>query len=153
MPTVRVESTIAAPPDSVYNVLTDWRKNQLWELELRSYTPVTEDPFHVGSRMRWVREVNGRQVSGVQDVIELVPGRRVVTDIPTKPLRFRSVMQLEPVASGNRTLLRAELTMRPSGLLRLLTPVLIKNLRLQAITNLKALRDLVEDSADDRQAS
>ena len=49
-PSVHLEAVVDAPPSAVLDVLADWRKNLLWEQELRVSEPVTPEPFRVGTR-------------------------------------------------------------------------------------------------------
>jgi uncharacterized protein YndB with AHSA1/START domain len=147
MPTIRLSTTIEAPPRAVFAVLTDWHKNPLWERELRQYTLMTPGPFGVGTRLHWVRKVGARRMSGIQDITECVPPRLLTSEIPTGPMRFRAIARLEPAAAGAHTTVRAELTVMPRGVLRILTPLLARNVRRQATGNLKALKELVENGS------
>jgi hypothetical protein len=62
-------------------------------------------------------------------------------------MRFRSVIRLAPAADGAGTLVRAELTLRPRGVLRVLAVTLARDLRRRATGNLQALKELVEREA------
>jgi hypothetical protein len=153
MPTVRLDAVIDAPPNAVFGVLTDWRKNLLWERELREYTPTTPEPFGAGTRLHWVRQLGARRISGTLEITECVPPRLLISEVPTGPMRFRSVTRLTPAAEGTGTLVRAELTLRPRGVLRLLTVALVRDLRRRATGNLQALKELVEREAGARTPS
>jgi uncharacterized protein YndB with AHSA1/START domain len=153
MPTIYLDATIDAPPNAVFGVLTDWRKNLLWERELREYTPTTPEPFGTGTRLHWVRQLGARRVSGILEITECVPPRLLVSQVPTGPMRFRSVIRLTPSADGAGTLVGAELTLVPRGVLRLLTVRLVRDLRRRATGNLQALKELVEREAPARTPS
>jgi uncharacterized protein YndB with AHSA1/START domain len=147
MPNIHLDTIIDAPPSTVFGVLTDWRKNPLWERELREYTPVTSEPFGTGTRIQWVRQLGARRISGIVEITECVPPRLLTSEIPTGPIRFRTVIWLAPTADGTRTILRAELIVKPQGALRLLTPLVARNVRRQATGNLKALGELAEQAS------
>jgi hypothetical protein len=153
MPTVHLVATIDAPPGAVFGVLTDWRKNLLWERELREYRPITPEPFGAGTRLHWVRQLGARRLSGILEITECAPPRLLVSEVPTGPMRFRSVIRLAPTAEGTGTVVRAELTLRPRGVLRLLTVALARDLRRRATGNLQALKELVEREAGARTPS
>jgi uncharacterized protein YndB with AHSA1/START domain len=153
MPTIHLDTIIEAPPSAVFGVLTDWHKNPLWERELRQYTLMTPEPFGVGTRLHWVRQVGGRRISGIQDITECIPPRLLASEVPTGPIRFRTLTRLEPTAGGAHTTVSAELTVIPRGLLRILTPLLARNVRRQATGNLNTLKELIEKDAGARAPS
>jgi hypothetical protein len=153
VPTVHLDAIIDAPPSAVFGVLTDWRKNLLWERELREYTPITPEPFGVGTRLHWVRQLGARRISGTLEITECLPPRLLISEVPTGPMRFRSVTRLAPTAEGTGTVVRAELTLLPRGLLRVLAVPLARDLRRRATGNLQALKQLVEREAGARTPS
>ena len=158
LPTVELDAMIDAAPSTVFDVLADWHKNVLWEQEVLAYSPVTNEPFGAGTRLRWERQLGKRRISGESVVTSFVPGRLLVTEVPTGPVRFQSVIRLAPTADGAGTAVRAELTQRPRGLLRLLAVPMARALRIRATGNMQALKDLVEREArasatPDRQTS
>lgn len=147
LPTVELDAVIDAAPITVFDVLADWRKNVLWEQELLTYAPVTNEPFGAGTRLRWERQLGRRRISGELVVTSFVPGRLLVTEVPTGPVRFQSVIRLAPTTDGAGTAVRAELTQRPRGLLRLLAVPMARALRSRAAGNMQALKDLAEREA------
>jgi hypothetical protein len=152
MHTVHLTTAVEAPAGVVFDVVTDWRQNRLWETELREYEPLTPEPFGVGTRLRWVREIRGRLISGEQLVTACAPPQLLVTEVPTGPMPMRTVTRIEPTDDPGRSTLHAELTLRPRGLLRLLGPLLKSDLHKRATANLNALRKLAEAEATARLA-
>jgi hypothetical protein len=71
----------------------------------------------------------------------------------TGPMRFRSVTRLAPTADGTDTVVRAELTLLPRGVLGVLAVPLARDLRRRATGNLQALKELVEREAGARTRS
>jgi Polyketide cyclase / dehydrase and lipid transport len=124
--------------------VADWRQNLLWEQELLAYTPVRDEPFGAGTRLHWERQLGKRRISGELVVTSFVPGRLLVTEVPTGPVQFRSVIRLAPTPDGSRTATHVELTQRPRGLLRLLAVPMARALRKRATGNMQALKELVE---------
>ena len=112
-PTVELDAVIDAAPSTVFDVLADWRQNVLWEQELLACSPVTEEPFGAGTRLHCERQLGKRRISGELIVTSFVPGRLLVTEVPTGPVRFQSVIRLAPTPDGNRTAMHVELTQRP----------------------------------------
>lgn len=153
MPTIRLNTIIGAPPGTVFSVLSDWRQRPRWERELRQYAPITPEPFGAGTRIHWVRALGAGQISGIVDITECDPPRLLVSEAPTGPMRFRTVARLAATVDGTQTILHAELTVKPHGALRLLTPLVIRNVRRQATGNLQALKDLVEQAANTQTPS
>jgi hypothetical protein len=114
MPTVHLNTIIEAPPSAVFGVLTDWCKNPLWERELCTYTLTTPEPFGVGTRLHWVRQIGARHISGILVITECEPPRLLTSEVPTGPMRFRTVIRLEPTADATHTSMHAKLTMTPA---------------------------------------
>jgi hypothetical protein len=80
-------------------------------------------------------------------VTSFVPGLLLVTEVPTGPVRFQSVIRLAPAPDGAGTIVRAEPTQQPRGLLRLLAVPMARALRKRATGNMQALKELVEREA------
>lgn len=154
MPVITLETTVDASPAQAFAVLSDWRNNIRWEQELLEYAPLTPEPLSVGSRFRWLRRVARRHTAGEVVVTEYRPPRLLVTEILEGPFHFRTLIRLEPVGRTS-TRLHAQLTVHPTGPLRLLTPVLTRTISRQATANLAALRTLIESvtAAAERPAS
>jgi hypothetical protein len=146
-PTVSLDATIDAAPSIVFAVLADWRQNLVWEQELRSYVPLTDEPVGAGSRFRWERQFGRRQVSGELVVTSCVRDRLLATAVPTGPVRFRSMITLAPTDGGAATAVHVELTQRPRGPVRLLAVPMARALRERAAGNLQALKNLIEQEA------
>jgi uncharacterized protein YndB with AHSA1/START domain len=151
-PTVELDAVIDAAPSTVFDVLADWRQNMLWEQELLAYSPVTDEPFGAGSRLHWERQLGQRRIRGELVITSFVPGRLLITEVPTGPVRFQSVIRLAPTPDGAGTAVHAELTQRPRGLLRLLAVPMARALRKRATGNMQALKDLVERKAQSSTA-
>lgn len=148
-PTVELDAVINAAPTIVFAVLADWRQNVLWEQELLTYSPLTDEPIGVGSRYRWERQIGQRRISGESVLTSYHPGRLFVTEVPTGPIRFRSVITLAPAADGAGTAALVELTQQPRGLLRLLAVPMARALRKRATDNFRALKELAEHQAEE----
>jgi hypothetical protein len=131
----------------LFDVLADWRQNVAWEQELLSYAPITDEPFGSGTRLHWERQLGKRRISGALVVTSFVPGRLLVTEVPTGPVRFQSVIRLAPTPDGSRTAMHVELTQQPRGVLRLLAVPMARALHKRATGNVQALKELVEREA------
>jgi hypothetical protein len=122
-PSVHLEAVVDAPPSAVLDVLADWRKNLLWEQELRESEPVTPEPVTPSRSVSAPAALGSaarRWRIGVVEITECVSPRLLVSEVPIGPMRFRSATRLAPAADGTRTVVRSELKLRPRGVLRLL---------------------------------
>ncbi len=92
---LRAEATVAAPPEQVWAVLTDFSRMAQWSPELVAMKPLLRGGLRVGQQYVGI---NRRKVvvwptrSGVA---ELEPGRRVAWD--TRSSGARWIWELEPV--------------------------------------------------------
>jgi uncharacterized protein YndB with AHSA1/START domain len=107
---------IERPPEEVWAYLTDFPRNPEW---LTQVFEVRVSPGVVGqgTRVTEVRQVPGRQVEGVVEVVEWDPPRRLRKQSPSGGLRADGLYQLEPTSSGG-TMLTFTLEVHGTGLLK-----------------------------------
>lgn len=104
-------ATSAAPPDALYALLKDpttwpaWSGMQTAEL----HRPGPDEPYGVGS----VRALTRGRVHGLDEVVELVPGKRFsYLHLQGLPVRdYRGDVDLEPIDIGTRIIW--QVTFRP----------------------------------------
>lgn len=98
----RATATSTAPPEVVYELLLDPTTWTAWSTmhEVRLEVPGRDEPYGVGS----VRALDRGRVHGLDEVVELVPGKRFgyrhVRGLPVRD--YRADVDLEPIAGGTR---------------------------------------------------
>lgn len=116
-----------------------------WEEEIVEIRPLDGGPIAEGSRFLMVRKDFGRIAEAVNEVVELVPGRRIAFRHVDEKMDFHIAFNFDPVADGTR--LRVEVGAEPHGAMRLITPMLRLRMPRIAVRNSERIRDLVESEA------
>jgi uncharacterized protein YndB with AHSA1/START domain len=78
MPTIRSEIEISAPPERVWEILTDPERLPQYSATIIEVSDATGPLDQVGARYRGVAKVYGRRIEGTWETTEVVPMRRIV---------------------------------------------------------------------------
>ena len=105
----------------------------------------TPPPVAVGSRMDFVAHFLGRRIAYTYEVVELVPGERLMMATAQGPFPMRTTYTWEPVAGGTRMTLTN--TGEPSGFTRVAAPVLERAMRRATSKDLARLAAILEGRA------
>ncbi len=98
---LRAEATVAAPPERVWALLTDFSRMPEWSPELVRMVPLKAGGLRVG---QWYLGVNRRKAAvwPTRSVVSaLDPGRTVAWDTTSSGARW--IWELEPTAEGTAT--------------------------------------------------
>ncbi len=107
---LRAEATVAAPPERVWALLTDFSQMARWSPEMVRMLPLKPGGLRTG---QWYLGINRRKavVWPSRSVVAAVePGRRLVWD--TKSSGAQWIWELEPVDGGTKVVHRRPV---PSG--------------------------------------
>lgn len=138
---------IQRPPARVFDfVATRYQENHpRWEQEVVEIRRLDQGPVALGSRFLMVRRDFGRTAEAINEVVELVPGRRIAFRHVDAAIDFHIAFNCDPVADGTR--LRVEVAAEPHGAMRLAGPMLRLRMPKIAVRNTSRIRDLVESEA------
>lgn len=139
---VTVETVIARPVDEVAAYATDPGHAPEWYANIRSVQWQTPPPVAVGSRMDFVAHFLGRRLTYTYEVVELVPGERLVMATAQGPFPMRTTYAWEPADGGTRMTLTN--TGDPSGFARVAAPVMERAMRRATTQDLARLRAVLE---------
>lgn len=142
---VTVEAVIARPVDEVAAYAADPTHAPEWYVNIRSVEWQTPPPVAVGSRMDFVAHFLGRRIAYTYEVVELVPGERLVMATAQGPFPMRTTYTWEPVAGGTRMTLTN--TGEPSGFSRVAAPVMERAMRRATSKDLARLAAILEGRA------
>ena len=142
---VTVEAVIARPVDEVAAYAADPTHAPGWYVNIRSVAWQTPPPVAVGSRMDFVAHFLGRRIAYTYEVVELVPGERLVMATAQGPFPMRTTYTWEPVAGGTRMTLTN--TGEPSGFSRVAAPVMERAMRRATSKDLARLAAILEGRA------
>lgn len=140
---VTVETTVARPPAEVAAYAGDPGNAPRWYANIRSVEWRTPPPLAVGSRLDFVARFLGRRLAYTYEVIELVPGERLVMRAAGGPFPMETTYTWEPAGEGAT---RMALRNRggPTGAARLLTPLVARAVRRATRGDLERLTALLE---------
>ena len=144
---VRVERVIAAPRERVAAYAADPGHAPEWNANISSVEWRTEPPVRVGSTMDFVAQFLGRRLAYTYEVVELVPGERLVMRTAQGPFPMETTYTwsdatLPDGRLGTRmTLANAG---SPSGFARLARPLVETAMRRATAKDLERLAELLE---------
>lgn len=140
---VLVETTIRRSPAEVSAYAGDPSNAPTWYANIRSVEWRTEPPVRVGSRMDFVAQFLGRRLAYTYEVVEWVPGERLVMRTADGPFPMETTYTWEPTGEGS-----TRMTLRnrgnPSGFSRVAAPVMERAMRRATTKDLAELKQLLE---------
>ncbi|MBD8869563.1 SRPBCC family protein [Nocardioides donggukensis] len=134
---VLVETVIPRPVAEVAAYAGDPGNAPEWYVNIRSVVWRTEPPVRVGSRMDFVAHFLGRRIAYTYEVVELVPGERLVMRTAEGPFPMQTTYTWEPVPGGTRMTLRN--TGEPAGFSKVAAPVMAAAMRRATTKDLRRL--------------
>ena len=114
-----------------------------WYANIESVTWRTPAPARVGSQVDFVARFLGRRLAYTYEIVELVPGERLVMRTAQGPFPMETTYTWQPVDAG-----RTRMTLRnrgePSGFGRVAAPVLAAAMRRANQKDLTNLKHILE---------
>ena len=140
---VVTESVIERPPAEVAAYAGDPSNAPDWYANIESVSWLTEPPVTVGSRMEFVAHFLGRRLAYTYEVVDLVPGERLVMRTEQGPFPMETTYTWQPSGSG-----ATRMTLRnrgePRGFAGVAGPVLSAAMRRANHKDLERLRARLE---------
>lgn len=114
-----------------------------WYVNIRSVEWKTAPPLQVGSRLAFVARFLGRTLSYTYEIVDLVPGERLVMRTAEGPFPMETTYRWSP--SGNRA---TTMTLRnrgdPSGFSKLVAPLMSAAMSRENRKDLARLKSILE---------
>ncbi|MGH3336655.1 MAG: SRPBCC family protein [Nocardioides sp.] len=139
---VTVETRIERPVAEVAAFAGDPGNAPSWYVNIESVQWQTPPPVQVGSPMDFVATFLGRRIEYTYEVIDLVPGERLVMRTAQGPFPMRTTYTWEPTHGDTRMTLRNDGS--PSGFARVAAPVMELAMRRAMTKDLAALKRRLE---------
>jgi uncharacterized protein YndB with AHSA1/START domain len=143
---VTTEIVIERPRDQVAGYAADPSHAPEWYANIESVDWKTDPPVRVGSRMDFVAHFLGRRLAYTYEVVELVPGERLVMRTPEGPFPMETTYVWETAGDG-----ATRMTLRnrgePSGFSRVGAPLMAAAVRRETKKNLRCLKALLEQGS------
>lgn len=140
---VLTEIVIDRPPAEVAAYAGDPGNAPEWYANIDSVEWRTEPPLAVGSRMDFVAGFLGRRLAYTYEVIDLVPGERLVMRTAQGPFPMETTYTWQP-AGGDRTRMSLRNRGRAHGFSRWVAPFMATAVRRANRADLARLRTLLE---------
>jgi uncharacterized membrane protein len=119
---VEVEAVIEFPCDQVAEYAGDPTNAPQWYANIKSVEWRTPPPLAVGSQLDFEAAFLGRRLSYTYEIVELVPGRRLVMRTADGPFPMETAYAWEPIAGGTRMKIRNRGA--PKGFAKVTAPVM-----------------------------
>ena len=129
------------PVEQVFAFLMDTSKLSTWQSNLIKSEQLTDGPLRTGSRFREVRRINNKEEEIQGEITALEPNRRLETKTVTKPEAMVSYV-LDPEQGGTRLSYKFVLT--TNGPMRLMEPIMAKEIKKSTETDFNTLKHLLE---------
>jgi uncharacterized membrane protein len=140
---VQTEVVIDRPVGEVAGYAGDPSNAPRWYKNIESVDWKTPPPMTVGSKLAFVAHFLGRRLAYTYEVIDLVPGRRLVMRTAEGPFPMETTYTWEPVGES-----RTRMTLRnrgnPSGFSRIAAPLMAGAMRRANQKDLANLKNLLE---------
>jgi uncharacterized membrane protein len=140
---VVTETTIDRPCAEVAGYAGDPTNAPDWYSNITSVRWRTEPPVRVGSRMDFVARFLGRTLAYTYEVVELVPGQRLVMRTAQGPFPMETTYTWQPL-TGTRTRMTLRNRGEPAGFGRVAAPVMAAAMRRANDKDLASLKRILE---------
>jgi uncharacterized protein YndB with AHSA1/START domain len=143
---VLTETVIDRPPAQVAAYAGDPSNAPRWYVNIKSVEWKTPPPMRIGSKLAFVAQFLGRRLAYTYEVIDLVPGRRLVMKTAQGPFPMETTYTWEPVGEG-----QTRMTLRnrgePAGFSKIAAPFMAAAMRRANRKDLALLKTLLERPA------
>jgi uncharacterized protein YndB with AHSA1/START domain len=140
---VLTEIVIERPPEEVAGYAGDPSHAPQWYANIESVAWETAPPLQLGSKLDFVARFLGRRLAYTYEIVDLVPGERLVMRTAEGPFPMETTYTWEPSGDGH-----TRMTLRnrgePSGFGTIAAPVMAAAMRRANRKDLANLKRLLE---------
>ena len=133
---------ISRPPEEVFAFVADARNRPLWDESVGTEELTSPEPIGVGSTVRTGLRSMGRDYVLTWEVTEHEPPSRQTIESTSGPFPTTLAYRLSPQDGG--TLVQFSVTGHPTGILRLLQPLIARNTEKNLDRGFPRLKRLLE---------
>jgi len=144
---VSTEIVIHRPPTEVAAYAGDPTNAPEWYANIRSVAWRTSPPAQTGSQIDFVARFLGRELRYTYEIVDLVPGERLVMRTAQGPFPMETSYTWAPTGDGS-TRMALRNRGEPSGFASLTAPLVASAVRRATRKDLERLRALLEVSTD-----
>jgi uncharacterized membrane protein len=143
---VSTSAVINRPAEQVARYASDPDNAPTWYANIKSVEWKTPPPMQVGSRIAFVAHFLGRPMAYTYEIVELIPGRRLVMRTAQGPFPMETTYSWEATTNG-----ATQMTLRnrgtPAGFARWLAPFMGFAVRRANRKDLAVLKERLEAGA------
>lgn len=143
---VETQTVIDRPRSDVAGFASDPTNAPRWYANIASVSWKTQPPVAVGSRMNFVARFLGRRLEYTYEIVDLVPGERLVMRTAEGPFAMETTYEWADAESG-----KTRMTLRnrgqPSGFAAIAAPVMEAAMRRANVKDLARLKAILEEAA------
>ena len=125
---ITTERTISQPIDLVSAYAADPSNACEWYVNIRSVEWITPPPLAIGSRVAFVAKFLGRRLAYTYEIIDFVPGERLVMRTAQGPFPMETTYTWTSVDDGTTTMTLRN-SGQPAGFSKLLAPFMAPAMR------------------------
>ena len=142
---VSTEIVIHAAPARVAAYASDPDNAPQWYVNIKSVEWLTPRPLRIGSRISFIAEFLGRRLAYTYEIVELVPGERLIMRTADGPFPMETTYTWRAVEDG-RTRMSLRNRGTPAGFSRWIAPFMAAAMRRANRKDLALLKRLLEKS-------
>lgn len=140
---VGTETVIGRPVDVVADYAADPSNAPEWYENIDRADWKTEPPLQVGSRVAFTARFLGRTIAYTYEIVELVPGERLVMRTHEGPFPMETTYTWKPESNGS-----TRMTLRnrgaPTGFSKVMAPLMASAMRRANRKDLAKLKSILE---------
>jgi len=143
---VSTETLIDRPPDQVAQYSSDPDNVPTWYANIKSVEWRTPRPLRVGSKVAFVAHFLGRRLAYTYEIVEWVPGQRLVMRTAEGPFPMETTYTWEAHA-GSATRMTLRNRGMPRGFSKWVAPFMVSAVRRANRKDLALLKTVLESQA------
>jgi len=141
---VKTEIIINCPITLVSKYASNPDNTSEWYVNIHFVDWLTPKPIKIGSQIAFKAKFLRRELSYVYEIVELVPGKKLVMKTANGPFPMETIYTWHPIDDNNtRMVLRNK--GNPEGFSKLVTPFMSMMMRRANMKDLKKIKDILEN--------
>ena len=141
---VTTETVIDRPVADVAAYAGDPTNAPEWYANIDSVDWQTTPPVAVGSKMTFVARFLGRTLQYTYEVVELVPGERLVMRTAQGPFPMETTYTWAPAGDGSSTRMTLRNRGEPAGFSKVMAPLMAPAMRRANTKDLARIKEILE---------
>jgi carbon monoxide dehydrogenase subunit G len=144
MSTLTQSVMVNRPVEEVWDFIGNFENTTRWSRGVLEARQTSDGPLGVGSTLQAVVKAFGRRRTADYLVTEYEPNHGFAFEVTSGPMTSRARYSVEPAEAGTR--LTASGEAEPTGLYKLLAPLLVRTVKRHSEADLANLKRLLEAS-------